>query len=174
MSVGAAQVFRVKYEKGNGWGNIHQVSNPSYMWTSIKKLWIQNPKNDGCWVIGDGKDVRLGIDHRVPGAPNFIPCLNPRYIYTKGKIYSCKQPLPFTRSMESTVDLADVSPWWCEVNYHQDFCFLVGKLVLILLPLVHQYPKGILWVNALAFSMVRVKKLVFIYLFNVLLQELFY
>lgn len=29
-----AQVLRSKFEKGNGWGNIQKVANPSFLWSS--------------------------------------------------------------------------------------------------------------------------------------------
>lgn len=73
-----AQVLRTKYEKGNGWGNIQKVANPSFLWSSIHKG-IQSLNRNVSWAVVDGKHIRLGIDPWVPGAPDFVPRLNPRY-----------------------------------------------------------------------------------------------
>lgn len=41
---------------------------------------MQNLNKNVCWAVFDGRNFRLVLDPWVPGAPDSIPKLNPRYI----------------------------------------------------------------------------------------------
>lgn len=57
-----SQILKAKYERGKRWSNLAKSNNSSNHWKSIFKS-IESIKDDVCWSVGDGKTIRLGIDH---------------------------------------------------------------------------------------------------------------
>lgn len=79
---------------------------------------MQNLNKNVCWAVFDGRNFRLVLDPWVPGAPDSIPKLNPRYIKRELSMVA-SLCLPSDDASKILKILSPVSDWkgklfWCK------------------------------------------------------------